>query len=141
MSYKSILGAAALMATLGFSAQADAPGNSSSTTIRLRAVVPIICHVQMSEATGVIEDGVADLGSAREFCNAPRGYRVIVRHPTDLEGAVIIKDGERIPLSAGGETVLTDSHRPDIRSMRLAVETGDAPERFTFIGVNIEARA
>lgn len=141
MSYKAILGVAALLVGMGASAQADAPGNRSSTTIRLRAVVPIICHVRTPAPTGVIaEDGTADLGTASEFCNAPRGYRVTVRHPANLEGAAILKDGERIPLSAGGETILTESRRPDIRTVRLAVETGEAPELFTYISFNIEAR-
>lgn len=141
MLYKRVaVGVGVLMAAT-LSAEASSPYSPSSTTIRIQGVVPVICRVQLSNSTGVImDDGRADFGMAQEFCNAPRGYRVVVRHPANLEGAAMIKDGVRIPLSQTGETILTDSSRPDIRRVRLVVDAGSEPERFTHIGVNIEAR-
>lgn len=141
MLYKRVAAGVGALMAVTLSAEASSPSNRSSTTIQIRGVVPVICRVQLSASTGMImDDGHADLGTAQEFCNAPRGYRVMVRHPANLEGAALIKDGVRIPLSQTGETILTDSSRPDIRRIQLAVDVGAEPERFTHIGVNIEAR-
>ena len=87
------------------------------------------------------EDGIVQLGTAQEFCNAPRGYRVVVQHAPDLEGAALITGGQRIPLSPSGETILTDSAHPDLRTVTLAADLGETPERFRSMGVRIEAKA
>ncbi len=117
-------------------------GRSASTTIRLHAVVPVLCRVQLSAQMGVPdEDGIVQLGTAQEFCNAPRGYRVVVQHAPDLEGAALITGGQRIPLSPSGETILTDSAHPDLRTVTLAADLGETPERFRSMGVRIEAKA
>lgn len=141
MSCRRILLAAALMSALAPRALADAATGPSTTTLRIEGVVPVICRVQLSVGAGLIdEDGYADFGAVSEFCNAPRGYRVIIRHPENLEGAAVIRDGVRIPLSPTGETVLTDSARPDIRQSMLRVDAGEEPGRLTHIGLTIEAR-
>jgi len=112
-----------------------------SMTFKLRGTVPVACRVQLSSALAAPDaSGVAQLGVAEEFCNAPRGYRVLVLHPAGLEGAAIIRDGVRIPLSSTGSTVLTDSRVPAIQQVALAVDVGDAPEEFTRLMVRIEAR-
>lgn len=141
MSIKTIAAVSAALLVTGFSAQADTGYRNTSTTIRIQGYVPVLCRVQLSNAVGVAdEDGVAPLGVAQEFCNAPRGYRVLVQHPADLVGAAVISQGVRIPLSPTGETVLTDSSHPDIRNVFLSVDLGDEPARFQSIGVRIEAK-
>lgn len=112
-----------------------------SLSFKIRGTVPVACRVRMPAALAAADsDGIAQLGVAEEFCNAPRGYQVVVLHAPGLQGAAIIKDGVRIPLSPSGSTVLTDSPRPDIRNVALAVDLGDAPERFDRLMVRIEAR-
>jgi hypothetical protein len=141
MSTKTVLAAAAVLFVTGFSAQADTSHRSASTTFRIQGVVPVLCRVQLAHQVGQAdEEGVVQLGTAEEFCNAPRGYRVLVQHAADLEGAAVISQGVRIPLSPSGETVLTDSTHPDLRSVALAVDLGSDPSRFQSIGVRIEAK-
>jgi len=109
---------------------------------RISGYVPVLCRVELATSMSVPdEDGIARLGVAREFCNAARGYRVLVNHPAGLEGAAVISEGVRIPLSPTGETVLTDSSHADIRQVELAVDLGDDPDKFRSIGVRIEARS
>ncbi len=143
MSRAHVLLSGALVAALSFPVQANTGiGDRVSTVIRLQATVPVLCRVELDASPGQPnEDGVVDLGYADEFCNAPRGYRVVVQHSQDLEGAALISEGVRIPLSPTGETVLTDSFRPDLRRISLAADLGEQPENFRSLGIRIEAKA
>jgi hypothetical protein len=141
MSIKNVVAAAAVLLVTGVSAQADTGHRNASTTFRIQGFVPVLCRVQLAPLSSQPdEDGVVSLGVAQEFCNAPRGYRVLVQHAADLEGAAVISQGVRIPLSPTGETVLTDSTHPDIRNVALSLDLGDDPSRFHSIGVRIEAK-
>lgn len=142
MSIKRIAATAAILVAVSLPVQASTGSNRASTTVRIEGFVPVICRVQISSSVSSPNaDGVANLGTADEFCNAPRGYRVVVQHAPNLQGAALINDGVRIPLSASGETVLTDSNRPDLRKVALAVDVGDEPERFNSLGIRIEAKS
>lgn len=143
MSRTPVLISAALIAALSFPAQADTGvGSSTSTVIQLHAYVPVLCRVQLDATPGLPdEEGIVQLGHADEFCNAPRGYRVVVQHSQDLVGAALISGGVRIPLSPTGETVLTDSYHPDLRRIELAADLGERPEEFRSLSVRIEAKA
>ena len=143
MTRVHILLSSAVIAALSFPVQADTgAGDSASTVIRLHGVVPVLCRVQLDVAPGQPdENGIVDLGFADEFCNAPRGYRVVVQHSPDLEGAALISGGVRIPLSPTGETVMTDSYHPDLRRIALAADLGQQPEKFRSLSVRIEAKA
>lgn len=142
MSMKYLVATAVILAASGLSAQADTGSSKASTVFRISGYVPVLCRVQLAASVSAPdEDGIANLGVAEEFCNAPRGYRVFVNHPANLEGAAVISGGVRIPLSSTGETVLTDSSHADIRQVELAVDLGDEPEKFRSIGVRIEARS
>jgi len=142
MSMKYLAATVAILAASGLSAQADTGVSKSSTVFRISGYVPVLCRVELATSMSVPdEDGIARLGVAREFCNAARGYRVLVNHPAGLEGAAVISEGVRIPLSPTGETVLTDSSHADIRQVELAVDLGDDPDKFRSIGVRIEARS
>ncbi|GAA0647629.1 hypothetical protein [Brevundimonas lenta] len=142
VKFKKAAVLAAVMAMVGASAHAHSGSNRASTTFRIFGIVPVLCRVQLSNSMSAPdEEGVAQLGVASEFCNAPRGYRVVVSHPSDLEGAALIADGQRIPLSAGGETVLTDSSHPDLRQLSVALDLGEQPERFSSLGLRIEAKS
>ena len=143
MSRTHILLSGAVIAALSFPAQADTGiGSSASTTIRLHAVVPVLCRVQLDAAPGLpVAAGLFQLCHPDVLSPAPRGYRVVVQHSQDLEGAALISGGVRIPLSPSGETVLTDSFHPDLRRVELAADLGDNPEEFRSLGVRIEAKA
>ncbi len=131
----------AILALSGLPAHAGSGSDKASMTFRISGFVPVICRVQLATSVGAPdEDGIAQLGVAQEFCNAPRGYTVYVNHPADLEGAAVISQGVRIPLSPSGQTILTDSSHAAIRQVDLAIDLGDEPDRFRSIGVRIEAR-
>lgn len=141
MSMKHILAVATVLMATAVSAQADNGQRNASTTFRISAFVPVLCRVQLASVSSEPDaEGVVNLGVAQEFCNAPRGYRVLVQHAADLEGAAIISGGVRIPLSPSGETVLTDSTHADLRSVALALDLGDDPSQFRSLGVRIEAK-
>ncbi len=130
-----------VMLASAVAANADSGLGKSSTVFKLTALVPVICHVELEVASSSPNDnGVAPLGTAKEFCNAPRGYRVLVEHAADLPEAAIVQDGVRIPLSPTGTTVLTDSSHPDISKRTLAIEVGNNVERFRSLAVRIEPK-
>lgn len=110
-------------------------------TIRLRAFVPVYCNVELIPAgMSTADGGLVDLGFTQEFCNAPRGYRVILEHPTDVVDAAVISDTVRIPLSETGETVLSNSDHPDFELRRLALDLGDNPGTIERLGLRIEVK-
>lgn len=132
----------AVSATLLFAAMPAHSMQGVSQTIRLRAYVPMICNVQLQQplAGMASADGVVNLGTTQEFCNAPRGYRIILQHPTDLADAAAVSDSQRIPLSASGETVLVNSDHPDFRLRNLALDLGDDPSQVNRLGLRIEIK-
>lgn len=142
MFNKKLIGATAVALAFSWSAQADSGfQNSSSTQIRISAFVPVICHVNIDTNVSAPDaDGMAVLGTAHEFCNAPLGYRVVAQHAAGLEGAALISNGERIPLSPSGETVISDISHANIRNVALAADLGNEPTRFRSLSIRIEAR-
>lgn len=132
----------AVAATLLFAAMPAHSMQGVSQTIRLRAHVPMICNVQLQQPlAGVTSaDGIVNLGTTQEFCNAPRGYRIILQHPTDLADAAAVSDALRIPLSASGETVLVNSDHPDFKLRHLALDLGDDPSQISRLGLRIEIK-
>lgn len=142
MNTINFVAVAATLMAVAMPVSAGTQANNAKTTIRIHGIVPVICRVQVSASlSSPNTEGVANLGTADEFCNAPRGYRVIVRHPANLEGAALIRGGTRIPLSTGGETVITDSDQPNLHKVALSVDLGDHPERFNTLGFRIEAKS
>lgn len=140
---KAALAMAAMSLPVAYApcAEADAGYGRQGMSFQFQARVPLVCWVRLSESAGVAdEDGMINLGLAREFCNAPRGYRVIMQHAENLEGAAFIRGGVRIPLSASGETVLSDTNMPNLESATALLDLGDHPERFNALAFRIEAK-
>ncbi|MGD7099986.1 hypothetical protein ACQCR5_25630, partial [Ralstonia pseudosolanacearum] len=57
---------------------AFAAADQASHTFELRGVVPVVCRADFQSAVQEQADGVIQLGSTQEFCNAGQGYNVIV---------------------------------------------------------------
>jgi hypothetical protein len=117
------------------------PVGAASTTIRLSAFVPIYCNVELlpaPSATGA--GGVINLGTSRELCNAPHGYRIILQHPADMVDAAIISDANRIPLSQSGETVIWNSDQPGLELRQLALDLGKETGAIKRLGLRIEVK-
>ena len=141
MSIKRVVVAAAMLIASASPAFASTGGNPASATFRIQGFVPVICRVNVNNVAGPMDDnGVVSLGTAEEFCNAPRGYRVIMQHTQNLEGAAVISNGVRIPLSASGETVVSDASHADIRQVALALDVGSDPSRLQSLSIRIEAK-
>ena len=140
--YQGAAALAVIALLAGAPAQADQGASSTvSTTISIRAFVPVICRVELTGSPGQPDSqGVVPLGVANEFCNSAAGYRVLLQHPAGLNDAAVFRNGVRIPLSSGGETVLTDSHTAHLEQLTLALDPGDQPELFTSLGVRIESK-
>lgn len=115
---------------------------SVSGTINLRAHVPVYCNVEFlpSLGDGSGGDGVINLGTSQEFCNAPRGYRVILEHPTNMPAAAVISDAIRIPLSESGETVVANSDHPGFQFRDLALDLGEDAGTINHLGLRIEVK-
>jgi len=134
-------GFAAVAALAATTLAAPASTGQISKTIHLRAHVPVYCNVGWFPQVGAVSTGgTVDLGMTEELCNAPRGYRVILQHPTDVPDAAIVIDANRIPLSDSGETVLSDSDQPGFHVRQLAIDVGSDPEKLSHLGLRIEAK-
>ena len=110
-------------------------------TIYLWAHVPVYCNVELIPSlSGPNAAGVINLGTSSEFCNSPRGYRIILDHPSHLTSASVISGTQRIPLADDGETVLWDSDRPGIEQRQLALDLGSDPATIDRLGLRIEVK-
>ena len=134
---KTILMPAVLAGTL----LSATPTGAVPTTIHLTAFVPLYCNVELVPAAGATqEDGLIDLGTSRELCNSPNGYRIILQHPADLVDAAIISDANRIPLSQSGETIVWNSDQPGLELRQLALDLGKESGSVNHLGLRIEVK-
>ena len=118
-----------------------APSAAAPTTIYLRAFVPIYCNVELfPAATAADHEGVINLGTSRELCNSPHGYRIILEHPANMVDAAVISDTTRIPLSESGETVVWNSDQPGLEMRQLALDLGHGPTALDRLGLRIEVK-
>jgi hypothetical protein len=118
-----------------------APIGASSTTINLTAHVPYYCNVDLVPAPSAAgADGLINLGTSRELCNSPRGYRIILEHPADMVDAAIISDANRIPLSPSGETIIWNSDQPGFELRQLALDLGPKSGAIKSLGLRIEVK-
>lgn len=125
----------------GFAMSAAPSAGSVSSTIHLRAYVPVYCNVELlpSFSSETVER-VINLGVTQEFCNSPRGYRIILQHPTDLPGAAVISDSVRIPLSGSGETILSESDHAGFRLRQMALDVGEENATINRLHLRIEVK-
>jgi hypothetical protein len=84
----------------------DAPG-SSGYSIGITGFVPVICRASVD--TTIVRGAAArnSLGNLNEFCNSPNGYQVFVEASPELVNATIVVDGNRVPLTANGPTLIS----------------------------------
>ena len=118
----------ALLALAVLSAASPAMAQSSWTsTIELRGYVPVICRATLHSAPAFRDDGVVELGSLDEFCNAGSGYRVVVDYAPGEDPGQLLVDGREVPLDRSGRTVIAQVSGPSISSRNLAYVPSDRP--------------
>lgn len=132
---KMMGGAAAALVAFATPAVAVAPGigvGDSQFAIGVTGFVPVICRASVEadmvtpQATG--EMRTASLGTLREFCNSPTGYRVVADYSPSLESGRLVVDGQEIALTSAGSVVVSKSDQAAIASHTVELE---APEGVT----------
>ena len=111
----------AAMAFLGLASSAVAAPNTYE--LRLEGHVPVICRVDL-QASGASADHATYLGRMTEFCNSAAGYDVWLSHAQGLSGAAVYVDGQKIQLSASGQTLISHSATAASRSHVLRLDPG-----------------
>jgi hypothetical protein len=101
---------------------------SERAGFRLSAVVNTVCRLELPSASAA-GGQIIDFGSFYQLCNARNGYRVVMRHPANMEGATLFWDGRAVPISQGNETVIADENHAASKysDVRLDVRGVDVP--------------
>lgn len=110
-----------------------------ANVVAITARASTVCRIDFSGAApSALPAGETFLGQMTELCNSADGYRLVVRHPRDLDNAYIIIDGQRIALaSSADETVIIDSDLPGFRERSIAISLANGLDR---AGLSFEAR-
>lgn len=101
-----VMGVLAVAMAAAISGTANA--GSASYTINITGYVPVICHATASNT--MVQPGQnVSLGNLTEFCNNPTGYQVWVDYAPGTTGETIYVDGNAVPLSSSGSTMIDSS--------------------------------
>ncbi len=118
------LGTLSALPLLAAPVTATAAPSGSGAGFALRAVVPVVCRLTRTPAG----DGAVRV---EEFCNSPRGYRVVARHAPGaaVAGLAFEYGGRTVPADPDGETLLLDAPTAarTSRSLRILSRGGAAP--------------
>lgn len=121
---KRLLTAAAAVALLAGPASAAAPA-SPGFTMNIEGFVPVICRASLGASQAPANAGRVSLGKLSEFCNNPSGYQVWVDYSPALASATLIVDGQSVPLSASGATMISSSPTAAVTAHDLALDIPD----------------
>lgn len=109
--YKFGLVAAGLCATVvpaaGF--QPSVAVGASQYTIDVVGFVPVICRANVEATLIAPTAGTVSLGTLKEFCNSPSGYRVVADYSANLANSKLLVDGTEVLLGEGGSVVVSES--------------------------------
>lgn len=115
-------GMLAVVMAAGSAAQAGA----ASYTINITGYVPVVCRVTAAN-TQVQSGQTVDLGNLTEFCNNPTGYQVWVDYTPGITGETMYVDGNAIPLSSSGSTMIDSSSTAASLVRSLSISGADQP--------------
>lgn len=122
--FKLGLAAAAFTATI-------APANSFEPSVAVGAqqftigvvgYVPVICRANVDASMVAPVAGTVSLGTLKEFCNSPSGYRVVADYSPALAGSKLLIDGIEAPLGDSGTVVISESDQANIASRVVELE-------------------
>ena len=122
------LAAAALCATIApaSGAMPSVAVGGNQYTIAVVGYVPVICRARVETAMIAPTAGTVSLGTLREFCNSPTGYRVVADYSPALANARLVVDGNAIALGAGGSVVVSESRQAAIAQRAVELDLDDA---------------
>lgn len=95
---------------------------SGRFSIGISGFVPVICRANVDAQLVSPVGGNGSLGSLREFCNSPNGYRVVAQYSPSLATGALVVDGQAIALTEAGEVVVSASETAAITNRTLALE-------------------
>ena len=72
-----------------------------------------------------------------EFCNSPLGYQVWVDHAPGVHSASFQVDGQSVPLSATGSTMIGSAPTAASQSRFLSLDLGEDAGALSYISVRI----
>jgi hypothetical protein len=105
-----------------------AAAQPATGTFELKLSVPVHCVVN-HQGSGVpfsSEGNLVALGELQEYCNAPRGYELVVTYtPGTLRGARLNAGNDQIVLNGSGEEVVSRVAGPRIQARQLSAEPGE----------------
>jgi len=108
--------AAGLCATIapasGFEPSVSIGG--SKYTISVSGFVPVICRANVEASVIAPNAGTVSLGTLKEFCNSPSGYRVVADYSSALAGSSLLVDGREIALNHSGSVTVSESDQAAI---------------------------
>ena len=103
-------------------AMAAAVGTGSYS---LQLHVAETCTIQHTPGLSPAGGGAYNLGAIKEYCNAPRGYDVVVTYtPGTMKGATIALGGDAVTLNGSGTAIVSHAAGPRILDRELVVTPG-----------------
>ena len=133
------LAAAALaLPVLEADAQSASASQEARYTIQITGWVPVICRATLNQQMVSDGEGLVDLGNLDEFCNDAGGYQVWIDSTPGATGVLTV-DGQEIPLSLSGATLISTSATAAHRARHLALDTGDSTNAPTSLSIRVVA--
>ena len=86
----------------------------SQYSIGISGFVPVICRANVEASVIAPHAGTVSLGTLKEFCNSPSGYRVVADYSPALADAKLLVDGEEVLLDQGGSVTVSQSDQAAI---------------------------
>ena len=119
----------ALIAAPAAAPAAAVPGpetSQASTALNLRLTVGVYCSVRhQSTDIGAAPGGAVRLGTLVEYCNAPRGYELVINYtPGSLRNARVFAGEDQVVLDGSGQAILSRSNGPRIRQREVSAIPG-----------------
>jgi hypothetical protein len=125
MNMRFALASALGVVALAAPATAYAPAVSiaaSQFTVDIVGFVPVICRATVDATSVSPSAGTVQLGSLKEFCNSPNGYRVHADYSPGLAQAKLLVGGRQVPLRKAGTSVVSASSRAGIEANPISLE-------------------
>ena len=86
----------------------------SKYTIASSGFVPVICRANVEASMIAPTAGTVSLGTLKEFCNSPAGYRVVADYSPSLANAKLLVDGQEVALDEAGSVTVSQSDQAAI---------------------------
>lgn len=118
----SLVVLAALFAASPALANGIGQDGAAQMRIGITGQVPVICRVSLDAAVLSDADGRAQVGTMKEFCNNPSGYRVVMNYPSAMESGRLIVDGRAVALDGSGSVTVSRSVGAAVAEHRVEIE-------------------